>query len=81
MQSHRVYEFPTNRTIHLTFLLHISMQIKVGHSLVFQSSIDFGSDYKVNNKHPVMVFENAAKHDHVCMCAHVYSLLQQNAKQ
>ena len=35
----------------------------------FQCSIEFGKDYKVNNKHPVMVCENAAKHDHVCMCA------------
>ena len=31
----------------------------------FHCSINFGSDYKVNNKHPVMVCENAAKHDHV----------------
>ena len=34
-----------------------------------QCSIEFGRNYKVNNKHPVMVCENAAKHDHVCMCA------------
>ena len=34
----------------------------------FQCSIDFGSDYKVNNKHPVMVCEKSAKHDHVSYC-------------
>ena len=43
----------------------------------FQYSINFGSDYKVNNKHPVMVCENAAKNDHVCMyVCDVYTLLQ-----
>ena len=45
----------------------------------FHCSINFGSDYKVNNKHPVMVCENAAKHDHVCMCAmciHCYNKMQ-----
>ena len=50
----------------------------------FQCSIEFGSDYKVNNKHPVMVCENAAKHDHVCMCAmciHCYNKMQSNEKQ
>ena len=35
----------------------------------FHCSIEFGSGYKVNNKHPVMICENAAKHDHECMCA------------
>ena len=47
----------------------------------FQCSIEFGSDYKVNNKHPVMVCENAAKHDHLCMCAmciHFYNKMQSN---
>ena len=47
----------------------------------FQCSIEFGSDYKVNNKHPVMVCENAAKHDYVCMCAmciHCYNKMQSN---
>ena len=50
----------------------------------FQCSIEFGSDYKVNNKHPVMVCENAAKHDHVCMCAmciHCYNKIQSNQEQ
>ena len=45
----------------------------------FHCSINFGSDYKVNNKHPVMVCDNAAKHDHVCMCAmciHCYNKMQ-----
>ena len=47
----------------------------------FQCSIEFGSDYKVNNKRPDMVCENAAKHDHVCMCAmciHCYNKMQSN---
>ena len=50
----------------------------------FHCSITFGSDYKVNNKHPVMVCENAAKHDHVCMCAmciHCYNKMQSNEAQ
>ena len=50
----------------------------------FHCSIYFGSDYKVNNKHPVMVCENAAKHDHVCMCAmciHCYNKKQSNEAQ
>ena len=50
----------------------------------FQCSIEFGSDYKVNNKHPVMVCENAAKHDHECMCAmciHCYNKMQSNEEQ
>ena len=50
----------------------------------FQCSIEFGSDYKVNNKHPVMVCENAAKHDHVCMCVmciHCYNKMQSNEEQ
>ena len=34
----------------------------------FQCSIEFGSGYKVNNKHPVMMCENAAKHDQECIC-------------
>ena len=47
----------------------------------FQCSINCGSDYKVNNKHPVMVCENAAKHDLVCMCAkciRCYNKMQRN---
>ena len=50
----------------------------------FQCSIEFGSDYKVNNKHPVVVCENAAKHDHVCMCViciHCYNKMQSNEEQ
>ena len=60
------------------------MQIKVGHSLVYSVALKLGSDYKVNNKHPVMVCENAAKHDHVCMCAmciHCYNKMQSNEAQ
>ena len=47
----------------------------------FHCSIEFGSGYKVNNKHPVMMCENAAKHDHECMCAmciHCYNKMQSN---
>ena len=47
----------------------------------FQCSINLGSDYKANNKHPAMVCENAAKHEHDCMCAmciHCYNKMQSN---
>ena len=50
----------------------------------FHCSIYFGSNDKVNNKHPVMVCENAAKHGHVCMCAmciHCYNKMQSNEAQ
>ena len=60
------------------------MRIKVGHGLVFSVALIFGSEYKVNNKHPVMVCENAAKRDHVCMCAmciQCYNKMQSNEAQ
>ena len=47
----------------------------------FHCSIEFGSGYKVNNKHPVMMCENAAKHEHECMCAmciNCYNKMQSN---
>ena len=83
MQSCRVCEFPTTGQSVLLFTTYINANKSWPRSC-FQCSIDFGSEYKVNNKHPVMICENAAKHDHVCMCAmciHCYNKMQSNEAQ
>ena len=57
------------------------MQTKVGHGHVFNAAsiLEATTPYKVNNKRPVMVCENAAKHDHLCaMCIYCYNKMQSN---
>ena len=83
MQSRRVSEFPmSGQSVSLFYYLY---QCKRSWPRsCFQYSIEFGSDYNVNNKHPVMVCENAPKHDHVCMCAmciYCYNKMQGNKAQ
>ena len=80
MQSRRVNEFPMSDNPSYFTTTYINGNKSWPRSC-FQCSIEFGSGYKVNIKHPVMICENAAKHDHECMCAmciHCYNKMQSN---
>ena len=64
--------------------LPISMGIKVGHGLVFSAALSLEVTTKLTTSILIWICENAAKHDHVCMCAmciHCYNKMQSNEEQ